>query len=319
MQCTIRDGRRCGTATAYLRPALARPNLRVEVGALVTRVVIEGTRAVGVEFVRDGATQVVRAEREVLLAGGVINSPQVLMLSGIGDPEELRAHGIDVRVALPGVGRNLQDHVMAPVAYRRRTPGPFARNMRLDRIGTHVLNAHFRGKGFATELPAPLTAFLKTDSSARDAGPAVALPRRAAAREAVSAAVPRRVRRRLRRARGGAASGKPRPRAARVRRSRGGGAHPPELPFGREGLAHAARGPAAAARPRPAARDDAVRRSRTRAGAGEAERRGTRRAHPRHRHHRASPARHLPHGRGRRRDGGGRRPICACAAWRTCG
>ena len=165
MQCTIRDGRRCGNATAYLRPVLSRPNLRVEVGALVTRVVIEGSRAVGVEFGRDGRTQVVRAEREVLLAGGVINSPEVLMLSGIGDPEELRAHGIDVRAALPGVGRNLQDHVMAPVAYRRRTPGPFARNMRLDRIGTHVLNAHFRGKGFATELPAPLTAFLKTDSS----------------------------------------------------------------------------------------------------------------------------------------------------------
>lgn len=162
MQCTIRDGRRCGNAAAYLRPALARPNLRVETGALVSRIVFDGTQAVGVEIVRNGARRVVHAGREVLLAGGVINSPQVLMLSGIGDPEELAAHGIDVRVALPGVGRNLQDHVMAPVAYRRRTPGPFHRNMRVDRIGTHVLNAYFRGKGFATELPAPLTAFLKT-------------------------------------------------------------------------------------------------------------------------------------------------------------
>jgi choline dehydrogenase-like flavoprotein len=164
MQCTIRDGRRCGNATAYLRPALSRPNLRVETGALATRIVFDGRRAAGVEIVQNGARRVVHAAREVLLAGGVINSPQVLMLSGIGDPEELAAHGIEVRAALPGVGRNLQDHVMAPVAYRRRTPGPFQRNMRLDRIGTHVLNAHFRGKGFATELPAPLTAFLKTSS-----------------------------------------------------------------------------------------------------------------------------------------------------------
>jgi choline dehydrogenase/4-pyridoxate dehydrogenase len=166
MQCTIRDGRRCSNAAAYLRPALPRPNLTVQTGALVTRVLVEGGRATGVEVRRDGAPQTIRAGREVLLAGGVINSPQLLMLSGIGDPEELGAHGINVRAALPGVGRNLQDHVMAPVAYRRRAPGPFARNMRLDRIGTHVLNAHFRGRGFATELPAPLTAFLKTSDDA---------------------------------------------------------------------------------------------------------------------------------------------------------
>jgi choline dehydrogenase-like flavoprotein len=166
MQCTIRDGRRCSNAAAYLRPVLARPNLTVQTGTLVTRVLIEGARATGVEVLRGGSRQEVRAEREVLLAGGVINSPQLLMLSGIGDPGELGAHGIDVRVALSGVGRNLQDHVMAPVAYRRREPGPFARNMRLDRIGTHVLNAHFRGRGFATELPAPLTAFLKTSDDA---------------------------------------------------------------------------------------------------------------------------------------------------------
>ncbi len=165
MQCAIRDGRRCSNATAYLRPALARPNLRVETGVLVTRVLFDGRRAVGVEILRGGTRHAVHAGREVLLAGGVINSPQVLMLSGIGDPEELRAHGIAVHTALPGVGRNLQDHVMAPVAYRRRAPGPFQRNMRLDRIGTHVLNAYFRGKGFATELPAPLTAFLKTSSA----------------------------------------------------------------------------------------------------------------------------------------------------------
>ncbi len=162
MQCAIRDGRRCSAATAYLHPVLARPNLRVEVHAHATRVLFEGRRAVGVEYRRHGAIHEARCGREVLLAGGVINSPQLLMLSGIGDPDELGAHGIAPRVALRGVGRNLQDHVMAPLAYRRKTPGPFQRNMRLDRIAMHLLNAHFRGKGFATDLPAPLTAFLKT-------------------------------------------------------------------------------------------------------------------------------------------------------------
>jgi choline dehydrogenase/4-pyridoxate dehydrogenase len=162
MQCAVRDGRRCSNATAYLRPALSRPNLRVETGALVTRVLFDGRRAIGVEVQRNGTRRTVHATREVLLAGGVINSPQTLMLSGIGDPDELRQHGIDVHTPLPGVGRNLQDHVMAPVAYRRREPGPFRHNMRLDRIGLHVLNAYFRGKGFATNLPSPITAFLKT-------------------------------------------------------------------------------------------------------------------------------------------------------------
>ena len=162
MQSAVRDGRRCSAATAYLRPALARPNLRVEVHAHATRVLFEGRRAVGVAYRRQGAMHEARCGREVLLAGGVINSPQLLMLSGIGDPDELAAHGIAARGGLTGVGRNLQDHVMAPVAYRRKLPGPFQRNMRADRIGMHLLNAYFRGKGFATDLPSPLIAFLKT-------------------------------------------------------------------------------------------------------------------------------------------------------------
>src|SRR4051812_17376150 len=86
-QNTIRDGRRCSAAVAYLRPAMERPNLTVEVNALAARVTIERNRAVGVEYRRGGETHTVRAHREVLLAGGVINSPQLLMLSGIGDPD----------------------------------------------------------------------------------------------------------------------------------------------------------------------------------------------------------------------------------------
>jgi choline dehydrogenase-like flavoprotein len=104
IQMTIRDGRRCSAATAYLRPALTRPNLTIEVGALAARVVLEGTRAVAVEYVKGGETRIARADREVILAGGAINSPQLLMLSGIGDPEELRAHRIPVSIALRGVG-----------------------------------------------------------------------------------------------------------------------------------------------------------------------------------------------------------------------
>src|SRR6185312_6316760 len=109
-QMTIRDGRRCSAARAYLRPAMARVNLDVETDALVSRVLLESKRAVGVEYAQGGETKVVHAAREVILAGGVINSPQVLMLSGIGDPDALRAAGVTTQVALRGVGQNLQDH-----------------------------------------------------------------------------------------------------------------------------------------------------------------------------------------------------------------
>src|SRR6266446_3349853 len=116
-QQTIRSGRRCSAAIAYLRPALARPNLAVEVKALATRILFESHRAVGVEYLKGNERRTVRAEREVILAGGVINSPQLLMLSGIGDPEALRAQEIPVNVALNGVGHNLQDHVSVTIAY----------------------------------------------------------------------------------------------------------------------------------------------------------------------------------------------------------
>jgi choline dehydrogenase/4-pyridoxate dehydrogenase len=165
MQMTIGNGRRCSGAVGYLRPALARSNLRVETKALVTRVAFEGTRAVGVEYVQDGTTHVARAEREIILAGGTINSPQTLMLSGIGDPDELKAHGIPVTVALRGVGQNLQDHPTTLITYARSQPGPLYRNMRMDRLAVALADAYVRGKGFATSLPSGLTAFLKSDPS----------------------------------------------------------------------------------------------------------------------------------------------------------
>ncbi|HEY3752884.1 MAG TPA: GMC family oxidoreductase N-terminal domain-containing protein [Pseudonocardiaceae bacterium] len=116
-QVTCHNGRRWSTADAYLRPALKRANLTVETNALASHIVLEGDRAVGVAYLRDGKEHVARADREVLLSGGAINSPQLLMLSGIGPAEHLREHGIDVAVALPGVGENLHDHPAAGIVW----------------------------------------------------------------------------------------------------------------------------------------------------------------------------------------------------------
>jgi len=161
-QMTIRDGRRCSAAVAYLRPALPRPNLEIVVEALASRIVFEGNRAVGVEYLKAGQHHIAHAEREVILAGGVINSPQLLMLSGIGDPEMLRAQGIAVKTPLPGVGQNLQDHISVPVSYARKEPGPLHARMRADRIALELANTYFRGRGIATDLPGGLIAFLKS-------------------------------------------------------------------------------------------------------------------------------------------------------------
>jgi len=161
-QMTSKDGRRCSAADAYLRPALTRKNLTVETGALTTKIVFEGRRASGVEYIKNGATVTAHAAREVILCGGVINSPQLLMLSGIGDPDELSAHDIAVKAALPGVGKNLQDHISASIAYARKTPGPFHRAMRYDRIVPALARAYYRGEGIASDLPGGIMAFLKS-------------------------------------------------------------------------------------------------------------------------------------------------------------
>ena len=162
LQMTIGNGRRCSSATAYLRPALRRRNLTVRVHALTSRILIDNGRATGVEYLRAGATHAARARREVILSGGVINSPQLLMLSGIGDADELERHGIPVNAALPGVGRNLQDHASVILMYQRREPGPFFAMMRYDRIVRELAKAYFFGKGFAADVPGGIVAFLKS-------------------------------------------------------------------------------------------------------------------------------------------------------------
>jgi len=121
-QATVKNGRRSSAATGYLRPALKRPNLRVEVEALATRVRFEGLRAVGVEYLQRGGRKVVRAAREVILAGGSINSPQLLQLSGVGPSALLERHGIRLVHEAPGVGEDLQDHFYVRTFWRCTRP-----------------------------------------------------------------------------------------------------------------------------------------------------------------------------------------------------
>jgi len=122
MQGSYADGERHSASARYLKPVLDRPNLTVITDALVKRVLVDGQRATGVEYIRRGRSETIRVEREVILAGGVINSPQILQLSGIGDPQDIRPHGIPVIHALPGVGRNLRDHIAIAVKQRITRP-----------------------------------------------------------------------------------------------------------------------------------------------------------------------------------------------------
>jgi choline dehydrogenase-like flavoprotein len=160
-QFTIRDGRRSSSARAFLRPARRRVNLTVHTGAHATKVTIEGKRATGVEYVRGGETMRSRADREVILASGTFNTPQLLMLSGIGPADHLRQFGIPPVVDLP-VGKNLQDHLAVWIMWTRREPGQFHREMRFDRMAVSMLRAFFLGTGPGTVVPGGLHAFLKT-------------------------------------------------------------------------------------------------------------------------------------------------------------
>ncbi|WP_404790674.1 GMC family oxidoreductase [Altericista sp. CCNU0014] len=116
-QLTIKDGKRHSTAAAFLVPILQRPNLTVITGALVTRLLFEGTCTVGVEYLLEGTLRQVRVNREVILSAGAFNSPKLLLLSGVGDAEHLQAMGIPIVADLPGVGQNLQDHPVVSVAH----------------------------------------------------------------------------------------------------------------------------------------------------------------------------------------------------------
>ncbi|MFO1061479.1 MAG: GMC family oxidoreductase N-terminal domain-containing protein [Dongiaceae bacterium] len=157
----IRRGRRCTAAAAYLRPALGRPNLTVVTGALATRLVVEGGRARGVEWLRRGERGAAEAGT-VVLSAGAIGSPRLLLLSGIGPADELRALGIAPCLDLPGVGRNLQNH--PDVALRHACPAPVTVHslLRLDRLAPAVLQAVLLGSGPAAQFPGESGAFLRS-------------------------------------------------------------------------------------------------------------------------------------------------------------
>jgi choline dehydrogenase len=142
-QATARNGRRCSAAVGYLRPVEKRPNLRVEVEALATRVLFEGTRAVGVAYEARGARQEARAAREVILSGGSFNSPQLLQLSGVGPRALLERHGIPVVHDAPRVGEDLQDHFYCRTFWRCTRPITLNDDMRTlwgqARIGLQYL------------------------------------------------------------------------------------------------------------------------------------------------------------------------------------
>lgn len=129
-QGTIRDGRRDSTAAAYLRPARSRDNLAVLTDSLAQRVVIENGRAVGVEFLRGNETQRVNARQEVVISAGALQSPQLLMLSGIGDGEALRKTGIEVKYSLPGVGGNYHDHLAAGILMEMKNSESYGISLR---------------------------------------------------------------------------------------------------------------------------------------------------------------------------------------------
>jgi len=161
-QMTVKNGRRWSTAMAYLRPALARPNLRVEIRAQAERVLLDGKRAVGVRYLQNGISVEAKARREVILAGGAINSPQLLELSGIGDPEVLAAAGVPVVQALKGVGTNLQDHYLVGVQYRLKdcvSVNELSRGWRLVREAVRYATAR---KGLLTLSAAHIQAYVRT-------------------------------------------------------------------------------------------------------------------------------------------------------------
>lgn len=183
-QQNIYKGRRVSASTAYLRPAMNRDNLTVLVKAMGIRILFEGSRAAGIAYVKGGARREVSATREVVLAGGAINTPQLLMLSGIGPADDLKKHGIHVVVDLPGVGKNLQDHISAGVLFQRKVPSLFMKQMRYDRAAINVLRAYFFGTGPATQYPVGHMAFLRSNSACNvpdiqllfGAGPLTAYP-----------------------------------------------------------------------------------------------------------------------------------------------
>jgi choline dehydrogenase len=163
-EMTVVRGRRASAARVFLNPAMSRRNLKVETKALAERVRIEGRRAVGVDYIRGGQEITAMATREVIVAGGVYGSAQLLMLSGLGPADHLRSMGIEPRVDLPGVGKNLVEHPFMFVGWGVR-PGAFRSELRVDRATAWVLKWALFGKGLFATNGAAGNLFIRTDPS----------------------------------------------------------------------------------------------------------------------------------------------------------
>ena len=167
-QVTQRDGRRCSAAAAFLTPAKSRPNLAVRTGHQVARVVLDGRRAVGVTLAGDALGRSIGARREVVLSGGAIASPQLMMLSGIGDGAALAALGIPLHHALPAVGKNLQDHISARVEFDSPSLVPYGLSPRAaPRMAWSVLRYAVSRRGFWASNLIESGGFVRADPAAK--------------------------------------------------------------------------------------------------------------------------------------------------------
>jgi choline dehydrogenase len=169
-QTTTRQGRRASTAVAYLRPAKGRSNLHVETSALAQRVVFRGRRADAVEYRKAGSLRTARARKEILIAGGAYNSPQLLQLSGVGPGELLRKHGIEVVLDAPGVGNDLQDHLQVRMVMRCAKP------ITLNDIVNHPVRRILAGARYAAFRKGPLTIAAGTSGAFFKTNPRLATP-----------------------------------------------------------------------------------------------------------------------------------------------
>ncbi len=164
-QYTIRNGHRSSSANAHLRPTTKRKNLFIKTNSLTTKIIMDKKRAIGVKYFKRGEIGEAYANNEIVVAGGTINSPQILMLSGIGPADHLREFGIDPIVDLP-VGKNLQDHQVSDIAWARPdgNASQFREEMRFDRMVFSMIRAYIFRSGPATVLPGGMHAFIKSSS-----------------------------------------------------------------------------------------------------------------------------------------------------------
>jgi len=165
-QYSLRGGRRSSSAQAFLREALKRPNLTVRTHALATRLLFEGKKVVGVEYVVKGQRHAVHAAQRTVLCLGAINTPHLLMLSGVGPADHLKSMGVTPVVDLP-VGKGLQDHLGIATFWARTRPGLFHQALRFDRIAVNMLRAHFLRSGPASEQPGVLFGYIKSRPQAQ--------------------------------------------------------------------------------------------------------------------------------------------------------